>query len=239
MEKHKVIYGDKTIEFELQRKSVKNINLKVKRDASVIITANKKVPHSYIIDFVKKKSPWILKNVEHFKQNLAEEIKSEFISGETIKYLGRQYRLKVVESKENSFKLLGGYLQMFVEDKNNYRMKEALYDNWLKERANKVFKGSLKKMHEKIQKYNIPFPQLSIRSMTSRWGSCLPYKNKITLNLQLIKAPKSCIDYVVLHELAHFKFRNHDKDFYNFLSVTMPDWRERKALLDEEYVRGL
>lgn len=75
--------------------------------------------------------------------------------------------------------------------------------------------------------------------MKSRWGSCLHQKNTILLNFDLIKAPKYCIDCVVLHELIHFIYKNHDNKFYNLLTVLMPDWKSRKAILDEVIVREL
>jgi hypothetical protein len=72
--------------------------------------------------------------------------------------------------------------------------------------------------------------------MKSRWGSCLPSNNKVIFNLSLIKTPICCIEYVVLHELAHFKHQNHSKNFYNFITIFMPDWKERKKILDEEFL---
>jgi predicted metal-dependent hydrolase len=88
-----------------------------------------------------------------------------------------------------------------------------------------------------VEKYGIKKPEIQIRNMKSRWGSCIKDKNIILLNSELIKAPKFCIDYVVLHELIHFKRRNHDGNFYNFMTSLMPDWKQRKEILDEEIVR--
>jgi len=79
-------------------------------------------------------------------------------------------------------------------------------------------------------------PLIDTRIMKIRWGSCLRAKNTILLNLEIIKAPKYCIDYVVLHELIHFVHKEHNSKFYELLSVLMPDWKKRKALLDEEIV---
>jgi hypothetical protein len=94
-------------------------------------------------------------------------------------------------------------------------------------------------MYPFIQKYNVNKPKLMIRKMKSRWGSCLRDSNAILLNFELIKAPKYCIDYVVLHELIHFLYKSHDQQFYNFLTALMPDWKQRKSILDEEVVREL
>lgn len=94
-------------------------------------------------------------------------------------------------------------------------------------------------MYSSVEKYGIEKPEILIRTMRARWGSCTPEKKSILLNSELIKAPKFCIDYVVLHELIHFKYRNHDNDFYDFMTSLMPDWKQRKEILDEEVVRVL
>jgi predicted metal-dependent hydrolase len=71
--------------------------------------------------------------------------------------------------------------------------------------------------------------------MTSRWGSCQPKRGTITLNKRLIETPRSCIEYVVMHEFVHFRQPNHSKNFYDLLGVLMPDWNERKATLENGY----
>jgi predicted metal-dependent hydrolase len=69
--------------------------------------------------------------------------------------------------------------------------------------------------------------------METRWGSCLAHKGIITLNKRLLEAPRHCIEYVVMHELCHFLHPDHSKRFYAFLTTLMPDWRERKSILDQ------
>jgi predicted metal-dependent hydrolase len=75
--------------------------------------------------------------------------------------------------------------------------------------------------------------------MQTLWGSSNPRRNTISLNFYLLKARKPCIEYVVLHELVHFLYPNHSKAFYNFLTLYMPDWKNRKQILDNDVVRGL
>ena len=94
-------------------------------------------------------------------------------------------------------------------------------------------------MYPYLEKYGIDKPEIKIRKMKARWGSCIPEKQLILLNSELIKAPKLCIDYVVLHELIHFKYRNHDSNFYDFMTSLMPDWKQRKKILDDQVVRAL
>lgn len=240
MTKHVVNYGDKKIYFDLKRKNVKNINLSIRPDMSVGVSANDNVPLECIKDFVKDKVPWILKNIDYFKR-FEPEIKPtrEFVSGESIKYLGKQYRLRVRESEEETVKYFRGFIYLYVKDPNDFKKKEKLFNIWLEEKAYFHFNESLGRMFELIKNYEIPKPELKIREMKARWGSCHRKDKVILLNSDLIKAPKYCIDYVVLHELIHFKYKNHDAHFYTFLTSLMPDWEKRKEILDEEIIKEL
>ncbi|MFZ3171809.1 MAG: SprT family zinc-dependent metalloprotease [Carboxydocellales bacterium] len=243
MEKHTITYSGRTIEFELQRKKVKNINLNVKPDMTIVVSANEQVPLNFILDFMKGKAPWILKNVSFFKAVQPEYTsRKDYVSGETFKYLGKQYRLKVEEvdtDGADGVRYYHGFIVLHVKDKQNYNRKEKLLNSWFREKAELNFKESLERVYPMMEKYGIKRPEIQIRTMKARWGSCLKDRNIIMLNYELIKAPKFCIDYVVLHELIHFKFRNHDEEFYNFMTSLMPDWKQRKEILDEEVVREL
>ena len=88
---------------------------------------------------------------------------------------------------------------------------------------------------ELFEKYGVAYPTLKIRYMTSRWGSCQPKKGIITLNSKLIEAPRNCIEYVILHELVHFIHPNHSRQFWDFVAMMMPDWKERKKELEKIY----
>jgi len=154
--------------------------------------------------------------------------------------VGKKYRLKVEETNKNELvKYYQGFIYIYVKDKNNYKRKEKLLNDWFREKAEINFKESLKRVYQIIEKYDVKKPQIQIRTMKARWGSCIKDKDTILLNYELIKAPKFCIDYVVLHELIHFKYKNHDGTFYNFMTSLMPDWMQRKEILDEEVVREL
>jgi hypothetical protein len=240
MEKHSIKYGNKAIEFELVRKNIKNINLNIKPNMSVVISANDKVPIDYILKFVREKAPWIVKKISYFKDTQREQtILKEYVSGESFKYLGKQYRLRVEESEEDSVKYYQGFIELRIKDKKDRIRKEKLVDDWFKEKASFNFEESLKRVYPSVEKYDVKKPNIQIRRMKARWGSCIKDKHIIMLNHELIKAPKFCIDYVILHELVHFIHRNHDAEFYNFMTSLMPDWKQRKEILDEEVVRGL
>jgi predicted metal-dependent hydrolase len=240
MEKHQIEYANKIIDFVVKRKKVKNVNLNIKPDMTIEVTANDRVPLDFICDFVKTKGAWILKNVKTFKDvQPYRHSEREYVSGETFKYLGKQYRLRVMQEEEEKVKYFRGFIYLYVKDTENVNRKAKLIDEWYREKAQKTFHESLDKMFPLVQKYGVEKPNIDLRSMKARWGSALTEKNTILLNTELIKAPKYCIDYVVLHELIHFKYNDHSDNFYKMLYSLMPDWEKRKAILDEEVVKDL
>lgn len=241
MEIYQLSYGNEIIKYEVLRKDVKNINLMVKPDMSVIVSVSDEVPIDFIKDFVNNKAHWIIKQQSYFKKVQTENlISKEYVSGETFKYLGKQYRLKVIQSYDyEGVKLYQGYFYLYIKDKNNVNKKQRLLEKWFKTKAQEIFDESLNNIYPLVEKYEVIKPSINIRKMKSRWGSCLTKKSLILLNLDLIIAPKYCIDYVVLHELIHFIHKGHNKEFYNLLTVLMPDWNKRKAILDEEVIRDL
>ncbi|WP_348658515.1 YgjP family zinc-dependent metalloprotease [Heyndrickxia faecalis] len=240
MEKHQIEYANKIIDFVVKRKKVKNVNLNIKPDMTIEVTANDRVPLDFICDFVKTKGAWILKNVKTFQDvQPYRQSEREYVSGETFKYLGKQYRLRVIQEDEEKVKYFRGFIYLYVKDTENVNRKAKLIDEWYREKAQKTFHESLAKMFPLVQKYGVDKPNMDLRSMKARWGSALTEKNTILLNTDLIKAPKYCIDYVVLHELIHFKYNDHSDNFYKMLYSLMPDWEKRKAILDEEVVKDL
>ncbi|BAQ09401.1 putative phage protein [Bacillus sp. OxB-1] len=240
MEMHQVQYGSKWIEFELERKNVKNVNLNIKPDMTITVSANDAVPLNFIYDFVKGKGPWITKQVKQFEEvQPYQQSDREYVSGESFKYLGKQYRLKVQEAEEEVVKYFRGFIYLIVKDRHNVGRKAKLMDEWYREKANRTFQQLLDKLYPLVEKYGVEKPIIDMRVMKARWGSALVESNTILLNSELIKAPKHCIEYVILHEMIHFKYNNHSDSFYNMLYALMPDWERRKAILDEEIVKEL
>ena len=232
---YKVNCGESIIEFKLERKNVKNINLNIKVNGDIVVSANDEVAEEYIKNFVVRKANWITNNLKYYKSHKQEDSeKKELVSGESLRYLGRQYRLKVIEDEEEFVKYFRGYIYLYVKDKNNYNRKEELLDTWYDNRCKKIFNDLYNETYPIISKYDIPEVNINVRKMKTRWGSCIRSKNTIILNKDLIKAPKYCIKYVILHELIHFIYNDHNKEFYDFLYIFMPDWKECKKILDEE-----
>ena len=209
------------------KKYVKNITLKVRPNGEAILTAPKAASDEHIKFIIEKRAKWIAQKCAFFASFKTPQ--KEYVSGEDFRYLGRSYRLKVVQSKEECVKLQRGYLELFVKDKSDLKRKENLVYEWYHEKATLYFFTILQEFN-KIVKQDIK--SVKIRQMKTRWGSCNPYKSYINLNIELIKKPKACIEYVIFHELAHLLYPNHSKKFYEHLSLYMPDWQKRKEILE-------
>lgn len=238
MMKFTVHYGKRPVTFELVRKDVKHINVTVHPDQSIFVSANEQVSVDEIKSFVESKGRWISSKLNYFKRTAPfKKIKREYVTGETFRYLGRQYRLRVMESNEEYVRYFRGTIEMYVTDGNDFSRKKQLLEAWYDERREAVFQDALKRMYGLMKVYDIPCPTIETRQMKLRWGSYLPRTQKIVLNKDLIIAPRFCIDYVILHELLHTKFPDHDYHFFRHLSLLMPNWKERKRILDEEIAR--
>lgn len=233
-------YGDKPVTFELVRKDVKHINLTVQPDQTIFVSANESIAVEEVKAFVQSKGRWIESKLNYFHRHAPfEKIAREYVTGETFRYLGRQYKLKVMEADKEYVRYFRETIEMYVKDKLQFKKKEQLMEAWYEQRREVVFQESRGRMYELVKVLDIEMPQLETRKMTSRWGSYLPKGNKVILNKDLIIAPRHCIDYVVLHELLHYRYPDHDFNFFNQLQLLMPDWKERKRILDEEVAREM
>lgn len=215
-------------EVKIIEKDVKNITLKVKPTSETILTVPLKTSKKHIAFILEKRKNWINEKKDFFK-SIKKEPQKEYVSGESFSYLGKNYRLKVYEASKESVKLLRGYIQIFVKDKNDTAKKKKLLNAWYDKRA-KLYFEKIVLSYQKIIKKEVK--SLKIRQMKTRWGSCNHTKGYINLNANLIKKPKKSIEYVIFHELTHLIFPNHDKNFYNFLTTYMPDWKKRKIELE-------
>lgn len=238
MEKESVDINGEKIVFFVQRKKIKNINLKVNLDKKITMSIPMKMEIEIAKEFVKKKAEWIKKQQNYYEAFAEEKENITFENGETVYLLGKQYKMKIIPNTKNNIVIKGKYFEINIKEKyiENKKYIRKVYDKWLKEYAEQILNDLIIRYQAILKKYNIKIPKLEIRQMKTRWGSCIPACNKVIFNLNLIKTPMCCIEYVVLHELSHFKYQNHSKNFYNFITIFMPDWKERKKILDEEFM---
>ena len=224
------------IVFTFERKKIKNINLRIRHNGNVYVSAPKSVPKNVVDSFVISRCDYIKNAVENFALNDIQKTEMQYVSGENVTFLGKNLRIKIVKDSNEYVNYDGIYIFIHVKRPDYYNRKKNLLNNWLNDQCNIIFDKTMREVHQKFVSYGVNYHQLKLRNMTSRWGSCLPNKGVITLNKRLIEAPKNCIEYVVYHEFCHFVHPNHSKQFYSLLQVMLPDWKESKQLLEKSVI---
>jgi len=232
VEKHILEFGSRQISYRLHRADRKHLRVVVSPELTVDVFAPKSVNDDQIHLSVKKKAPWIARTLDKLESYHPLPVPKRYISGETLVYLGRQYRLKVMKGSRLPAKLMGRFLRVWVEDKSDTPSVKKAVDKWYRKRARETLGRYLEKCYSVALRHGIPTPLLVIRKMRRRWGSC-SRKGRITLNVNLVKVPVHCVEYVIMHELCHLKHNNHSKAFYSLLTRCQPDWRKRKETLDK------
>ena len=224
-------YGNRLIRYSIIYTERKTLEIAVHPNSSIIITAPQKCDKNKIKEKVKKRAKWIAKQLKYYTQFEPRTPQKQFLNGETHLYLGKQYRLKIKTGLAEGVKLKRGYFIIAQRDKENGERSKELLNQWYNYKAQTKFDEYFELCWKNFPRKSLFKPVLKIRRMKKRWGS-LSKNGTLTLNLELIKAPKECIEYVITHELCHTIHHNHSKEFYDLLGRTMPDWNKRKRKLE-------
>ena len=224
-----VSYKDVTIEYNLTRKRVKHLNLRIKHDGSVNVSAPKYVSVKQIDAFVLANAQKILAAKERFAEKSASS--PRYRSGEVVMLLGVEYPLAVFESKRNSYAFNDGVVCLYVKNSDVFENRQALFFSLCRDLAEKVFPDIFSGCYTNFTSVCKEKPVLKIRNMKSQWGNCRPQKNVITLSVRLVQYDKDVIRFVVNHEFCHFYEANHSAAFYSRLNAVMPEWKKYVRVL--------
>jgi predicted metal-dependent hydrolase len=231
---HVIKYGSKQINFDLTFVNRVSLGIKVHPTGEVKVVAPLDAQMEDIQYKVHKKAAWILNHQKEFLKFNPRTPARKYINGETHLYLGRQYLLNIQVSKKgeptNSVKISRGKMMVAVAKNNTTEIEQVITD-YYNRRAIAIFQELLeqsKLLHKAFIKQDI---KLVIKPLSKRWGSCTQ-SGKITLNTDLIKAPKACIEYIIIHELCHLVHFNHNKQFYALLEKLYPNWQKWKEKLE-------
>lgn len=235
MMQQSIRYGTEEISYQvtfLADRTTK-IAIHIHPDGVVQVDAPLGAEPSKIKQAVQKRARWLLQNLTRIRDAQAEVLPRQYISGESHFYLGKRYPLKVLDltnSHRPTVKLLHGQLQVITPDRSTEKISQLLKD-WYASHAHQVFHRRLRALAPSVLWLKETLPTIKLLTMKKQWGSCSP-QGHILLNPHLVKAPRECIDYVIIHELCHLKEHNHSPEFYRLLSLQMPDWKQVKAKLD-------
>ena len=229
---------EKILGYEVHRKKVKNINLRIKPNMEIYISVPMNLHRDYIENFIRSKEEWIksvLKKVEDAKE---KQKGFEYKNGEIYKFLGKEYNLIVRTGNFNGVSLKNdakSNVMILTVNENifeNIDEKKKVMEKWYFENAKKLFLKFVEKWLEILDEH---VEKVAIKPMKTRWGSCNYVKKYINLNTELIKRTPFEIEYVILHELTHLKYPNHGKGFYNYIERYMPNYKVAEKMLNAKH----
>ncbi|MDO4294034.1 MAG: SprT family zinc-dependent metalloprotease [Eubacteriales bacterium] len=236
--KKNIILNGGVVEYDLQLKNVKRINLRVHRDGRVYVSANRYVPQEHIDDFLTKNADFILENMERCRRmreagdGMSMGRDRSYEDGDTIYIDGEAWKVRVVAGKKEGIEAVGHVLLTVQKDPADGARRKRMMDKYLTQRCRAGIEAICLRVYPAFERLGVDWPQIRIRSMVSRWGSCQPRGNVLTFARQLVEVPETCREYVVMHEFAHFIHPDHSARFHNFMTEMMPDWKERQKLLN-------
>ena len=228
-----------TLPVEVTEKAVKNVRLRVFPSQEIRLTVPIQTSEEFINSFLRTKTAWINRHLEQFKDTEAIEKEDSIRTGMSTRILGRQLVIKVAASPQKRIVRDDLTLWVYTPNPQDQDGIDRQFNNWWQKNSKLYFLEQINRLFPIIEKHGIRMPNLVVRKMQTLWGSCSRRNHTVNLNYYLYKAPVPCIEYVVLHELTHFLYPHHDRNFINFITIYMPDWQERKRLLDYEIVLGV
>lgn len=226
--KRKIFIKDRELIYDFSRKKIKNINMRIHNDGGVFVSAPAGISFQTVEAFINSHADWIIKHVDRLTasyNNTEFEIKSKA----NISILGENYVLSVNQSNRISCYIKDSELILNLPETSDAeatkKILSAFLENLLKETLNTMCHNIYEKHFKEL---NIQYPDILIRKMKARWGSCHSQKHKIIFNKRLVFLPKKSIEYIIYHEFTHFINPDHSADFYKTLKSFLPDIYERK-----------
>lgn len=236
-ETYSFVYGDVHIPYRVERRfpepgKTRKVSIRVTPNSSVIVRAPEDARKNDIHDAVMKRAKWIYDRLQTFDAQKAHVQPRRYVSGDMQFYLGRRYVLKVIENSDSTagVKMQRGQLLVSLPVHSADQVR-ALLREWYQTRAHHVFNTRLEQLLPQVR-WVTEKPKFRILPMEKQWGSCSA-RGTLMLNPHLVKAPRNCVDYVILHELCHIKEHNHGDRFYRLLGQQMPEWKRTKQQLDD------
>jgi predicted metal-dependent hydrolase len=226
-------YGETVIPYRIERlaATTTRVRIHVEADGRVIVQVPGDTPDATVAAVVRQRARWLHRHLRSIADREAPIPGRDWVSGESHRYLGRRYPMKVRVEPDapERVSLSGGQLRVWVAVRDPGRVRGLVHD-WYRERAGAWLRHRVDELAARLP-WVRTVPPVAIRQMKSRWGSCSP-AGRLTLNPVLIRAPRDAVDYVIVHELCHLRHHNHSRHFYALLARHVPGWEAIKRRLD-------
>lgn len=222
------------IKVQVVRKAIKNLHLGVyPPNGRVRVAAPMAVSNDAVRLAVIGKLGWIGRQRRKFLMQ-PRQSKREMVSGESHYFMGRRYRLRVMEFEglaAQGVKKRPAVIELNVRAGAGTTSREAVLDAWYREKLREVAGPLMEKWQRKL---GVEAADWGIKRMKTKWGACNAQAQRVWLNLELVKSPPECIEYIVVHELVHLVARRHDEQFFALMDRHLPAWRARRDRLNSQ-----
>ena len=222
--KKSVVLNGRRVTYELERKRVRRLSLRVRADGTLAVSAPYLTPTLLVESLILSRADWILAQLERREAAAAQRENAVFLRGERLPLVVRQ-------GGRGGAALKDGALILTLKDPADAEERQRVLDNWQKRLCTEEITALCRRYYPAFGRRGVAFPTLSFRRMKTRWGSCRPQKGALSFNTRLTELPPGCADYVVVHEFAHFLQANHSPAFYAEVARVLPDWKARRAAL--------
>lgn len=226
-----VTLGGEQREYELRRSERRTLGITVEPTGKLVVTAPADLVVDRIETVLRRRREWIRRRSREAALQPPPSPPREWVSGETHRYLGRQYRLRVRRGAEAGVRLSGPFFVVSVRDPHDTRQVRRLMEQWMLEHARETFARRMDALVVRASRLRLTkSPPITVRKLKTRWGSCSA-SGRILMNVEAVRLPLPCIDYVLLHELCHLREPNHGARFWRLLDTCMPEWERRRERL--------
>ncbi|MBP3539185.1 MAG: M48 family metallopeptidase [Oscillospiraceae bacterium] len=226
-----IMIDGERVEYTLERKRVKNINLRIKPDGSIFVSAARGVPMAAIERMMLENAPYIVAHRE--KAAARMERLRDCADGRAVRLFGAVCLVEVRTGAKNAVEYSAGRVVISLRDVQDDELRQKTLDKWLRAQCVAAVTACCERVYPAFAARGVKWPEIRFRRMTSRWGSCQPTRGVLTFNTGLVHADAQCIEYVVAHEFCHFLHPDHSPAFHAELAALIPDWRERKKRLND------
>ena len=216
----------KDIQYTLQRSNRKTASIYIERDGQVSVYVPEDLSKAQLEELLESKRKWIYRNMAEWHDLNATRVQREYVNGEGFLYLGRTYRLKLVEDQVHPLMLKDGYFCLRA-DNGSVPDADAAFKEFYREKAKR-------RIPERVAFYEdrmgVESKAVKVIDLKNRWASCSPGGN-VNFHWKCMMAPPTVLDYIVVHELVHVIHPNHTDAFWNEVDKVMPDYGDRKEWL--------
>ena len=238
-EQRNITLAGETISYTLERKAVKNINMRLRPETGLLVSAPMHVPSERVEQILQQHAAKILQTLHQYA-DAAEKPKQypvHYTAGEPVLYLGKSCRLAVERGSRESVLVQGETIRLLVKQPENEQVRKQVFDSWWENACEKAVRNLCRAVYPVFEAKGVAFPEIRFRHMVSQWGNCRPTRGVLTFNLRLLAAPVRCMEYVVMHEFSHFLHPDHSPAFYAEIAAELPDWKQLQEQLRDVETR--